>query len=228
MKRQRQIANPAVTEDGYMRALTTWAKGGDLCQMLGPLVQEGHKVTPAAVVRISGLLDYLVNEGCTNGVVFPSRFESAVRRFPGVKAPDNRGMQVWAADVTDHVRHSFGMLRQCKLDEAGKAKMKKSAAFQRAMTGSDHVVITALLNKMRLTEPADDQRMAESPNRSMARSTSESSLPASTVTELASPATRSPKQLEWRADMGLTELAQLFQDILKCAWLDCQWFFGEN
>lgn len=85
-KRARSLANPAVSETVYYETLRRFAGGDTLWARLGPvLYAEGHAMSPCAVMRCAPLCTMLIEQGCRNGVILPSRVETAVKRFGGVQ-----------------------------------------------------------------------------------------------------------------------------------------------
>ena len=126
----------------------------DIESLLGPLVQDFHRVTPAAVVRCSKLLELLMDAGVSNGVLYPSRFETAVKSSMVPSAP-GKSHDLWASEITDHIRLCFGMIRQMRMDEAllnGRIRSRKSSAFKRLCGAADLIVIGALVRKITLSE----------------------------------------------------------------------------
>ena len=68
--RKRASASPAVGLEGYVRVLAKWTKhhqGKTFEDLLGPvLLKEQRSVSASHIVRISGLLHVLLDEGCVN------------------------------------------------------------------------------------------------------------------------------------------------------------------
>jgi hypothetical protein len=80
-KRARSLANPAVKETVYYEVIRNWMRKESIRARLGPhLVAEGGVVLPSMVMQSVGLLQGLIEAGCKNGVLFPSRMETAVKR----------------------------------------------------------------------------------------------------------------------------------------------------
>ena len=89
-------------------------KGG-AGRILGSFHSALHKVTPSAVIRCAPLIQQLLGAGCTNGVIFATRFEVALKRtvtrHNTAKCP-----ALWAAQITEHVRLCMAMVRATKQD----------------------------------------------------------------------------------------------------------------
>jgi len=110
-QRQRAAASPVVGFDGYLRVLTTWFKkhhGKTFEDLLGPvLVKEQRSVSAGHIVRISSLLQLLVDEGCVNASIYPSKFEMAVKHkleTDRMCTEKRSGIDIFCHDVTTHVR----------------------------------------------------------------------------------------------------------------------------
>ena len=120
--------------------------------LLGPLVADAHRITPVSVVRCSPLLAGLIDMGCRNGVVFPSRLEGALKRVVSergsVDAPANMSLDLFIGVVAEHIRLCFSTLRQMILDDSSMGKVKKTGAFRKQLTAPEHVLVTSLLSKM--------------------------------------------------------------------------------
>ena len=158
-KRARQCANPNVRESDYVEAIKDFVGKHEISELLGPLSNKLHKLTPHAVVRASKLLELLVDRGVGNGVLYSTRFECAVKAT--CMAPRGRDVDAWSAEVTDHLRLCFGMVRQIILDNetrCGVQRSRKSSAFKRQCSGTDLVVIHSLMQK--LTLASDDKSRA--------------------------------------------------------------------
>jgi hypothetical protein len=80
-KRSRSLANPAVNETVYFEVIRNWMRKESIQARLGPhLVAEGGTIQPSMMIQAAGLLQGFIEAGCKNGVVFPSRMETAVKR----------------------------------------------------------------------------------------------------------------------------------------------------
>ena len=101
-KRVRQCANPAVGEADYIECIRSYADKKTVHELLGPLVDEFHRLTPDAVIRSARLLELLIQKGIANGVIYSTRFECAVRAT--CECPPTRSMDARSAEVTDHIR----------------------------------------------------------------------------------------------------------------------------
>ena len=113
-KRRRSLANPAVTDVHYHECVRDFCKRETIIDQLGSaLPHELYRITPGAIMRVAPLLLSLVAAGCKNGVIFPSRFETAVRRsLTGSKhVPARRSAELYANQVTEHVRVCFALIR---------------------------------------------------------------------------------------------------------------------
>lgn len=118
-KRQRSLANPAVSETHYFECLQKFTRKSSLLTQLGELSTEFHRVTPHAVMRTAALLDLFIAAGCRNGVVFPGRLETAIRRTltESSHVPSGCSADLFAGQVAEHIRLVFGMLRTLKQEE---------------------------------------------------------------------------------------------------------------
>lgn len=157
-KRARQVANPAVREHDYIECLKAFKGKRCLHDVLGATVSQFHRLTPSSLVRCVGLLELLVQRGIHNGVVFTKRLECAVKAVctpPALKSPD-----LYASEITDHVRICFSMIRQIKLDAHGDTR--KSAAFRRHCSATDLIVIESMVNKISLHDQSSSNELLES------------------------------------------------------------------
>ena len=155
MRRCRSLANPAVTDSAYVKCLTSFTKKASLYQLLGPALANGlHRVTPQHIVRAAPLLSSLIEAGCKNGVIFPSKMEVAVRALmadnssASVGLPSTISAELWAAQVAEHIRVCLGMLRSYLQEEVPDKRNKTSGAFRRACSASDHIVVRTISTNM--------------------------------------------------------------------------------
>ena len=104
-KRDRAQANSAVTDADYERVLLSVASRRAWHDILGPtLVTGAHQVLPHMVTSASGWIAELIQAGCTNGVIWPARFEMALRRNAST-LPAKTNVELYIAQATDHMRH---------------------------------------------------------------------------------------------------------------------------
>ncbi len=143
----RSVANPHVSDRDYCDCITAYVGKEKLNDMLGPhLAQQMHQVTPVMVVRSSQLVENLIRKGLTNGVIYPTRFEAALkmhcRTLPLEFNPD-----VYAHRATEHIRNVFALLREVKRDSQGPGtKRSKTSAFKRACSTSDNIIIKQVVD----------------------------------------------------------------------------------
>ena len=152
LKRVRQCANPAVREADYIQCIQGYVGRKALEEMLGPLVSDFHRLAPSSVIRCSRLLEMLIQKGVRNGVIFTSRVECAIKAV-GI-SPASKSADLWAVEITEHVRLCFAMVRQMKLDEEtihGKSRSRKSAAFLKQCGAADLVVLGSLVDQIVLS-----------------------------------------------------------------------------
>jgi len=117
--------------------------------LIGPLAKDFSRITPAAGVRVSQFLESLIEKGLKNGVLFTSRMELAIKATASV--PKGKNADLWATEVTEHIRLAFAMLRQMILDEDPAVKSRKSASFKRSCGSADVMVLSAVKDKMVLS-----------------------------------------------------------------------------
>ena len=161
-QRLRAAASPIVGLDGYLRVLTTWFKkhhGKTFEDLLGPvLVKEQRSVSAGHIVRISSLLQLLVDEGCVNASIYPSKFEMAVKQkleTDRMCTEKRSGIDIFCHDVTTHVRLVFGTLRIIKkedhVDDCRGRRHPKTGALRRAASFTEWCIVQELLNKVELS-----------------------------------------------------------------------------
>jgi hypothetical protein len=124
-------------------------------------------VQPHHVIRISALILSLVDKGCRNGVILPSRFELAVRHH-ATGLPTGSNADVWVIKVTDHVRLCFGMLREFLFEQNADQvdrRRSKTSPFKRACTSSDTLFVNSIVSRMTMDLPAPSTTsLADSPS----------------------------------------------------------------
>ena len=155
-KRPRSVANPAVGMDKYKEMFESWLLDnvGTLPQLLGPcLVTDLRGVLPHHVIRLSGLLDRFFTAGLTNAVILPSKLEIGIRSVLAEnpeRAARSTGLDLYAHQITEHIKHSFSMLRIIKLEtnRSSLAGVSKSSAFRRKASASESIVINNLVAKV--------------------------------------------------------------------------------
>ena len=85
---------------------------------MGPdLLKEQRYASASHIVRISGLLHVLLDEGCANATTYPVKFESAVKQkleLDPTCTEKRIGIDIYCHEVTTHVRFVFGTLRIIK------------------------------------------------------------------------------------------------------------------
>jgi hypothetical protein len=81
-KRARSVANPLMSETMYFENMRSYVQKETLWARVGPhLCSEGSGIAPSMVVKVAPLCEAFINAGCRNGVVFPSRLETAAKRL---------------------------------------------------------------------------------------------------------------------------------------------------
>ena len=175
-KRQRSVSNLNVGVREYLSALMSWRSqhsGQSYQQLLGPTwCREIRQVTPHSLSRCYGLLNALVEVGVHNGVLFPSKFEialkeSIVRDPSALSASSNHATII--TDITDHIRVNFGMVRQLAFEDDEmpcRRRYCKTGVLRRMATASELVLINNLIRKMNFDENAtvsDGGEVRESP-----------------------------------------------------------------
>ena len=166
-KRPRSIANGQVAADNYKDIFDAWlcASSGNIMQLVGPtVVSDLRGVLPSQVVRLVNLLDRFFAAGLLNCVVLPSKLETGIRQVFAdrpERVGKGAGLDLFAHDVAEHIRHVFSMVRVIKMMEErpGAGGVKKCAAFQRRATTAETVVIHNLVGQVVL----DDCSRASSP-----------------------------------------------------------------
>ena len=156
-KRERSQANPLVSESDYEAALVKVSKIRPWHAMIGPEpVSAVHQVLPFHIIAAHSWLDALIEIGCWNAVIWPSRFEYALRRQSS-KLPAEYNVEQYIAQATDHMRMLMGLLREHKLEDLSPCakKRRKTGTFRRACTNSDYIVVNALLAKLRMVAKLD-------------------------------------------------------------------------
>jgi len=148
-RRMRSVANPSVSDRDYSESIASFVGKERLNDVLGPtLASAMHHVTPTMVVRASRLIESLLRKGLSNGVIYPTRFEAALRMhcrdLPVEFNPD-----VYAHRATEHVRHLFAMLREFHREgKDPRSTRSKTSSFKRACTSSDNVIVKSLVDLM--------------------------------------------------------------------------------
>ena len=175
-KRQRSVSNLNVGVREYLSALMSWRSqhsGQSYQQLLGPTwCREIRQVTPHSLSRCYGLLNALVEVGVHNGVLFPSKFEvalkeSIVRDPSALSASSNHATII--TDISDHIRVNFGMVRQLAFEDDEmpcRRRYCKTGVLRRMATASELVLINNLIRKMNFDENAtvsDGGEVRESP-----------------------------------------------------------------
>jgi len=156
-KRPRSLANPAVGDLQYHECVRDFCKKEPLIVQLGSdLPSDLHRITPGSIVRAAPLLIALVVAGCQNGVIYPSKLETAVRRSltESRHVPGGRSAELFANQVAEHVRLCFALLRTMMLEEndvSSGRRPRKAAAFRRACSASEHFVVKTITDKMVVT-----------------------------------------------------------------------------
>jgi len=155
MKRPRSVASHEVNVADYKSALRAWKKlhSGSYDAILGPhLVEDLRGVNPHHIVCLSSLLHDLIDRGLTNAMVVPSKLTQALQHIFGEdgNAGKPHGLDLYAHQVADHIRHCFNMIRVVFLDEQSVASRKtmKSKSFLRKCSTADYVVVRALASKL--------------------------------------------------------------------------------
>ena len=91
MPRNRQKGNPDVGIETYKVVLLDWMSSfnGSITHHLGHVAENKNNVTPAHVVKISPLLSKLIDVGCHNAMVLPTKLETGARQalamHPGIE-----------------------------------------------------------------------------------------------------------------------------------------------
>ena len=175
-KRQRSVSNLNVGVREYLSALMSWRSqhsGQSYQQLLGPTwCREIRQVTPHSLSRCYGLLNALVEIGVHNGVLFPSKFEialkeSIVRDPSALSASSNHATII--TDITDHIRVNFSMVRQLVFEDEEmpcRRRYCKTGVLRRMATASQLVLINNLIRKMNFDKNAtvsDGGEVRESP-----------------------------------------------------------------
>ena len=158
MKRARSVATRCVGVNEYKDALRSWQResGKTYNAILGPkLVDELRQVQPNHVVQLSGLFDKLLEAGCVNAVLFPSKVELALKEIFAMDdvAGQTMGLDLFAHKVGKHITTCFSMLRVIVLEEDATARdSRKSACFKKRCITAE----TALVGKLTAKVVVDD------------------------------------------------------------------------
>ena len=149
--RERARANPAVTEFEYVTVMGRISKGDDWLRMLGPnLIKAFHEVTPGMIASLSAWIGALIDAGCTNGVIWPARFESALRRRThAIVAVDK---ERFISQATTHMQKCLQLVREYAHEEVTPSlKRLKTGSFRKKYNSSDIIVVGALARQIKVT-----------------------------------------------------------------------------
>ena len=153
MSRLRARTNGEVRELDYHEVLVSVTKHRTWIELLGPvLVNKEHQVKPHMVVSASTWISALMQRGISNGVIWPARFESSLRR-QGAAIPVGVDAEQYIAQACNHFRCMLQVLRDMAHEESPAAdpnKRRKTTSFRKEMKSSEHIVINALVGMLEL------------------------------------------------------------------------------
>ncbi len=152
-RRPRSVGPLGMEVGDYINILRKWKAEQGYDALFGRRVQQVTKVTPSMVVRCYSLLDELMTKGCEDATVLPRRleqgFELKIDEHDGCNEAD---IKLRAAQLTEHVKSSFGLLRLLKLEDMDNdihGRFPKTGAFRRAMSPADAILINTLVERIK-------------------------------------------------------------------------------
>jgi len=149
---KRSVANPTVGVKEYITALTTFKTVGQfacLDDVVPKMTSESRGVRPADIIGLARLFEYLLLNGSSNGMIYPSQFEAATVRFLAEHPLRTTTLapEIFAHRFTEHVKVCFSMLRLLQMEDSqvtAKVRFPKTGGFRKNVTTAEWIVLKGL------------------------------------------------------------------------------------